>query len=149
MCKSCVTTFSFSSSLLHSRITKQEWDAWGVRIPLTVLWVDDVQVVQVKTEEHEGYNALQVGSGAKRPKQLSIGLRGHFEKQGVPLKRATCEFRVTPDCFMPPGTPLQASHFVPGQMVDISGISIGKGTQVGTPRGEWAFLLPLDGESID
>lgn len=102
-----------------------------MRVPLTVLWVDDVEVVQVKTEEHEGYTALQVGCGAKRPKQLNKGQRGHFEKAGVPLKRATREFRVTPDCLMPPGTPLRAVHFVPGQMVDVAGTSTGKGTQVG------------------
>lgn len=108
----------------------QEWDQWGVRVPLTVLWVDDAQVVQVKTEQHEGYNALQIGCGAKRPKQLGRDRRGHFEKAGVPLKRFLREFEVSSDCLIPRGTPLTAMHFVAGQFVDVSATTIGKGTQV-------------------
>ncbi len=102
-----------------------------MRVPLTILWVDDAQVVQVKTEQYEGYNALQVGCGAKRPKQLDRDRRGHFEKAGVPLKRFLREFDVSPDCLMPSGTQLTAMHFVAGQFVDVSATTIGKGTQVG------------------
>ncbi|KAI7844183.1 hypothetical protein COHA_002318 [Chlorella ohadii] len=115
----------------------QEWDAWGVRVPLTVLWVDDCQVVQVKTDEREGYTALQLGAGAKRPKQLRGSLRGHFEAAGVPLKRKVAEFRVTPDALLPVGHELRASHFVAGQFVDVSGTSIGKGFQGVMKR--WGF----------
>lgn len=115
----------------------QEWDAWGARVPLTILWVDDCQVVQVKTEEKEGYTALQLGSGAKRPKQLHGTLRGHFEAAGVPLKRKLAEFRVSPDALLPVGFELRSSHFVAGQFVDVAGTSIGKGFQGVMKR--WGF----------
>lgn len=85
------------------------------------------QVVQAKTEERDGYTALQVGVGAKRAKQVSGTERGHFTAAGVPILRALAEFRVTPDALLPPGTELRADLFVPGQYVDVSGTSIGKG----------------------
>lgn len=115
----------------------QEWDHWGVRQPLTVLWIDDCQVVQVKSEGKEGYTALQLGSGSKRPKQLNGRERGHFNTAGVPLKRNVAEFRVSEDCILPVGTDLNAAHFVPGQFVDIAGTSLGKGFQGVMKR--WGF----------
>ena len=115
----------------------QEWDHWGARIPLTVLWVDECQVVQVKRPETDGYLALQLGCGAKRPKQVSGTLRGHFSAAGVPIKRKVAEFRITPDALLPVGFSLLASHFVAGQYVDVSGTSIGKGFQGVMKR--WGF----------
>ncbi len=115
----------------------QEWDHWGARIPLTVLWVDDCQVVQVKRPETDGYLALQLGCGAKRPKQVPGTLRGHFSAAGVPIKRKVAEFRVTPDALLPVGFSLLASHFIAGQYVDVTGTSIGKGFQGVMKR--WGF----------
>lgn len=115
----------------------QEWDHWGARIPLTVLWVDDCQVVQVKTDDVEGYLALQLGAGARRPKHLPASLRGHFAASGVPLKRKLAEFRVSPNCMLPTGFTLSASHFVAGQYVDVTGTTIGKGFQ-GVMK-KWGF----------
>jgi large subunit ribosomal protein L3 len=115
----------------------QEWDHWGAHMPLTVLWVDDCQVVQVKRPETDGYLALQLGCGAKRPKQVSGTLRGHFSTADVPIKRKVAEFRVTPDALLPVGFSLLASHFVAGQYVDVSGTSIGKGFQGVMKR--WGF----------
>jgi len=106
-----------------------EWDAHGVRVPLTVLWLDGCQVTQVKTEAKEGYTALQVGAGAKRPKQVGPAVRGHFYAAGLGIKRRVAEFRVSPDALLPVGTPIQAAHFVPGQLVDVRGTTIGKGFQ--------------------
>ena len=73
-----------------------DWDEWGKRHPLTVLWIDDNQIVQVKTEENEGYASVQVGSGYKKPKSVSKPELGHFRKAQVPIKRFLSEFRVTP-----------------------------------------------------
>ena len=115
----------------------QEWDHWGARIPLTILWVDDCQVVQVKRPETEGYLALQLGCGAKRPKQVPATLRGHFDAAGLPIKRKLAEFRVSPDSVLPVGFTLNASHFVPGQFVDVTGTTIGKGFQGVMKR--WGF----------
>ena len=115
----------------------QEWDHWGARIPLTALWVDDCQVVQVKRPETDGYLALQLGCGAKRPKQVPATLRGHFSAAGVPIKRKVAEFRVTPDAVLPVGFTMLASHFVAGQYVDVTGTSIGKGFQGVMKR--WGF----------
>lgn len=87
------------------------------------------QVVQSKTEESEGYTALQVGIGAKRSKQVPATLRGHFTAAGLPILRKLAEFRVTADALLPVGTDLPATLFVPGQFVDVVGTTIGKGFQ--------------------
>ncbi|GAQ83901.1 Mitochondrial ribosomal protein L3 precursor [Klebsormidium nitens] len=105
------------------------WDEWGIRIPVTVLWVHENEVVQIKTDEKEGYTALQIGGGTKKAKQLTKPLLGHFIAQGANLKRRLHEFRVSPDAVLPIGTELHARHFVAGQYVDIQGTTIGKGFQ--------------------
>ncbi|KAF9285879.1 54S ribosomal protein L9, mitochondrial [Mortierella alpina] len=105
------------------------WDEWGVRIPVTVLQIEQNQVIQVITEETHGYTALQIGSTDRSEKNVSKPLLGHFEKAGVAPKRRVVEFRVTPDAVLPVGTELVASHFVPGQFVDCSAPTMGKGFQ--------------------
>lgn len=113
------------------------WDKWGVRIPITVLWIDDVQVVQVKTEAKEGFNALQLGFGQRKAKQLTKPELGHFYAAGVPLKRKLAEFRVSEDALLPVGMQIDVRHFVPGQFVDVTGITTGKGFQGAMKR--WGF----------
>ncbi|KAM3755865.1 hypothetical protein ACB098_02G071200 [Castanea mollissima] len=105
------------------------WDKWGARVPITVLWVDDNIVSQVKTFDKEGISALQIGCGQKKEKHLSKSEVGHFRAQGVPLKRKLREFPVTEDALLPVGTEIGVRHFVPGQYVDVTGITRGKGFQ--------------------
>lgn len=114
----------------------QEFDHHGQRIPLTVLWLDDVQVTQIKPYSATA-SSLQLGIGSKRRKQIPASLAGHFDAAGVPYKRKTKEFRVSNDAILPVGHTISASHFVPGQYVDVSGTSIGKGFQGVMKR--WGF----------
>mmetsp|Transcript_15682 Transcript_15682/g.26141 ORF Transcript_15682/g.26141 Transcript_15682/m.26141 type:complete len:290 (+) Transcript_15682:47-916(+) len=105
------------------------WDAWGVRIPVTILHLDACEVVQVKTEESNGYTALQLGVGEAKASRVNITTAGHYQKAGVVPKRKLEEFRVTPDALLPVGTQIHALHFVAGQLVDVRGITKGKGFQ--------------------
>jgi 50S ribosomal protein uL3 len=116
----------------------REWNEHGVAVPLTVLWVDDCQVTQQKRDSaSRGVFSLQLGAGSKKPKQVSNALRGHFDSCGVNIKREVAEFRVSEDAMLPVGTVLNASHFVAGQFVDITGFTIGKGFQ--GPMKRWGF----------
>ncbi|EGR34111.1 hypothetical protein IMG5_023250 [Ichthyophthirius multifiliis] len=115
------------------------WDKWGTLVPLTVIQLDRCQVVQVKTEEKEGYNALQLGIGELNPKRIKKPQIGHFMKSNIPSKKDLTEFKVSKDCLLPPGFMLSARHFTPGQLVDVSGISVGKGFQGCVKR--WNFKM--------
>lgn len=99
----------------------------GVVIPVTLLQVENCQVVQVKTKESDGYSALQVGAGEMKLKNVTKPMKNHFAKNGVSAKHKLVEFRVSEDCLLPSGTTLNVNHFVAGQFVDITGVSIGKG----------------------
>lgn len=98
-----------------------------------------LQVLQVKTEETDGYTALQLGVGQAKPKNVHPAQMKHFVQAGVEPKRKLGEFRVTPDALLPVGTYLTAKHFVPGQLVDVCGVSKGKGFQGVVKR--WGFKM--------
>ncbi|EIE87491.1 hypothetical protein G6F46_004745 [Rhizopus delemar] len=103
------------------------WSESGVRMPVTVLQLENNIVTDVRTEEKHGYTALQVGCTPKKEKNAPKPLIEHFKKLGVELRQKLFEFRVTKDAVLPIGTELTASHFVEGQFVDVTAPSIGKG----------------------
>ncbi|MEO5374990.1 MAG: 50S ribosomal protein L3 [Alphaproteobacteria bacterium] len=99
----------------------------GGHVPVTVLKVDECQVVAARTEATDGYTAVQLGAGRAKVKNTTKAERGHFAKAKVEPRKKVVEFRVSPDCLLEPGTELAASHFIAGQYVDVVGTSIGKG----------------------
>ncbi len=99
----------------------------GEHVPVTVLRVENCQVVAHRTAEKDGYVALQLGSGRAKTKNVAKAMRGHFAVANVEPKREIVEFRVTPENVIAVGAELTADHFVDGQFVDVTGTSIGKG----------------------
>lgn len=120
----------------------------GSSTPVTVLHVDAVRVVAQRTEETDGYTAVQVGLGTAKPKNVSKPNRGHFAKAGVEAPMKVVEFRVHADAMLPAGTVLSAAHFVPGQKVDVTGTSKGKGFAGAMKRWNFAGLEASHGVSI-
>ena len=124
------------------------FDEAGVHVPVTVLSLDGCQVVAHRTKEKDGYVALQLGVGAKKVKNTSQGMRGHFAKALVEPKREVAEFRVSADNLIEVGAEMTADHFVLGQKVDIQGTTIGKGFQGGIKRWNFGGLRATHGVSL-
>lgn len=124
------------------------FDEFGQHIPVTVLQLDELQVVAHKTKEKDGYTAVQLGAAKAKVKRTSKAMRGHFAKAKVEPKRNVQEFRVSDDALIPVGVEVRASHFVPGQYVDACGISIGKGFAGGMKRHNFRGLEASHGVSI-
>lgn len=120
----------------------------GQHVPVTVLKVDSCQVVAQRTEDKDGYNAVQLGAGAIKVKNVTKPLRGHFAKAKVEPKRRLVEFRVAADALIEVGAELSAAHFVPGQYVDVTGTSIGKGFAGAMKRWNFAGLRATHGVSV-
>src|SRR5947199_10740759 len=120
----------------------------GTQVPVTVLKVDNCQVVAHKTPEKHGYSALQLGVGTPKIKRLSAAQRGHFAAQKVEPKRKVQEFRVSPDNLIAVGAEITVDHFVPGQFVDVTGTSMGKGFAGGMKRWNFAGLRATHGVSV-
>ena len=99
----------------------------GEHVPVTVLKLENCQVVAHRTEEKNGYTAIQLGAGTVKVKNVSKAMRGHFAVAQVEPKRELAEFRVSPENLIEVGAELTADHFVAGQFVDVTGTSIGKG----------------------
>jgi len=99
----------------------------GEHVPVTVLRVDNCQVVAQRTAEKDGYTAVQLGVGTRKIKNVTRSERGHFAKAEVEPKRKVAEFRVSPENLIDVGAEITAEHFLPGQYVDVTGTSIGKG----------------------
>ncbi len=124
------------------------FDEAGVHVPVTVLSLDGCQVTAQRTEERDGYVALQLGAGAKKAKNTSAPLRGHFAKALVEPKREVAEFRVSAENLIEVGAELTADHFVPGQKVDVQGVTIGKGFAGGMKRWNFGGLRATHGVSL-
>ena len=120
----------------------------GDHVPVTVLKLDDVQVVAQKTKERDGYMALQLGAGTAKVKRVSRAMRGHFGKAAVLPKQKLAEFRVSEDAMVDVGATFCPSHFVPGQKVDAVGISQGKGFAGAMKRHNFGGLRASHGVSI-
>jgi len=120
----------------------------GEHVPVTVLKVDQCQVVGHRTVEAQGYVALQLGAGSRKPKNVTRAERGHFAKVEVEPKRKLVEFRVSEDALIPVGAELTADHFVAGQRVDVTGTSIGKGFAGAMKRHNFGGLRATHGVSI-
>ena len=120
----------------------------GKHVPVTVLKLDKCQVVAQRTEEKDGYSAVQLGSGFAKVKRTSSAMRGHFAKAKVEPKRRVAEFRVSADNMIEVGAELAANHFIEGQKVDATGVSIGKGFAGAMKRHNFGGLRASHGVSI-
>ena len=120
----------------------------GEHVPVTVLRLDSCQVVAVRTQETDGYTALQLGSGKAKVKNVTKPMRGHFSKAKVEPKKQLVEFRVSKDAILNVGDEITADHFVPGQYVDAVGTSIGKGFAGVMKRHNFSGLRASHGVSL-
>jgi large subunit ribosomal protein L3 len=124
------------------------FNAEGNHVPVTVLKVDNCQVVAVRTEEKDKYNAVQLGVGTRKTKNVTKPQRGHFANAKVEPKRKLAEFRVDKNALLEVGAEISAEHFIPGQFVDVTGISIGRGFQGVMKRHNFGGLRATHGVSI-
>src|SRR3954470_18922457 len=120
----------------------------GNHVPVTVLNVDHCQVVAVRTDETNGYNAVQLGVGTAKVKNVSKAQRGHFAKAKVEPKKKLAEFRVSKENLLEVGAELSAEHFVVGQFVDVVGTTIGKGFAGSMKRWNFGGLRATHGVSV-
>ncbi|HJP21293.1 MAG: 50S ribosomal protein L3 [Alphaproteobacteria bacterium] len=120
----------------------------GGHVPVTVLRMEECQVVAQRTSDVHGYDAVQLGVGKARVKNVSKAMRGHFAKAQVEPRRQLAEFRVSPDALIDVGSELSAQHLVPGQYVDVTGSSIGKGFAGAMKRHNFSGLRASHGVSV-
>ncbi|MCK5697092.1 MAG: 50S ribosomal protein L3 [Gammaproteobacteria bacterium] len=120
----------------------------GESIPVTVLEMEPNRVTQVKTSATDGYNAIQVTVGSRRASRVTKAAAGHFAKAGVEAGRKTVEFRLESETELTAGSEVKADIFEEGQIVDVTGVSIGKGFQGGIKRHNFHRQDMTHGNSI-
>lgn len=120
----------------------------GEHVPVTYLKLEKCQVVGQRTKAANGYDALQIGIGSVKAKNVSKPLKGHYAKAKIEPKRKVIEFRVSADALVEVGAELSVTHFVPGQFVDVTGLTIGKGFAGVMKRWNFAGLEASHGVSI-
>ncbi len=120
----------------------------GEHVPVTVLKVENCHVVAVCRQDRDGYDAVQLGGGVAKVKNVTKPMRGHFAKAKVKPARKLAEFRVSADALLEVGQELSPDHFVPGQYVDVAGTSIGKGFAGVMKRHNFSGLRASHGVSV-
>jgi large subunit ribosomal protein L3 len=120
----------------------------GSHVPVTVLYLDEVQVVESRTQERDGYTAVQLGSTLAKVKNVSKANRGHYARVKVEPRKKLVEFRVAADAVLEPGAVITAAHFVPGQKVDVTGTTKGKGFAGAMKRWNFRGLEASHGVSV-
>lgn len=120
----------------------------GSTIPVTLLHIDNVRVVAKRSADKDGYEAVQLGIGTAKPKNVSKANKGHFAKAGVEAPRKVVEFRVASDAMLEPGAVLSPVHFVAGQKVDVTGVTVGKGFAGAMKRWNFSGLEASHGVSV-
>ncbi|MEZ5817903.1 MAG: 50S ribosomal protein L3 [Hyphomicrobiaceae bacterium] len=120
----------------------------GEHIPVTVLKLDNVQVIAHRTDEKNGYTALQLGAGKRKPSRVVKAERERFARVEIEPKRRLAEFRVTPDNMIEVGATITPDHFVIGQLVDVTGTNQGKGFQGPMKRWNFGGLRATHGVSV-
>ena len=120
----------------------------GKQIPVTVLHMDRVQVVAKRTQNKDGYSAVQLGSGSAKVKNVTKAMRGHFSISKIEPKSRLVEFRVTEDNLIDVGVELNVNHYLKGQFVDVAGVTIGKGFAGAMKRHNFGGLRASHGVSI-
>jgi len=124
------------------------FDEAGSHTPVTVLSLEGCAVTAQRTKDRDGYVALQLGAGAKKAKNTSKAERGHFAKALVEPKSHVVEFRVSEDNLIDVGAEFTADHFVPGQKVDVCGLTVGKGFAGAMKRWNFKGLRATHGVSV-
>lgn len=120
----------------------------GTHVPVTVLHLDELQVIDNRTLERDGYTAVQLGWGKAKVKNVSQPNKGHYARVKVEPKKKVMEFRVAPDALLESGQMLTAAHFVVGQKVDVCGVTKGKGFAGGMKRWNFRGLEASHGVSV-
>ena len=120
----------------------------GRQVPVTVLQLDNLQVVDQRTAARDGYTAVQLGAGVAKAKRTTAAMRGHFAKASVAPKRKIAEFRVAEENLINVGEEITADHYFAGQYVDIAGTSIGKGFAGAMKRHNFGGLRASHGVSV-
>lgn len=122
----------------------------GESIPVTVLDMAGNRITQVKTEEHDGYNAIQVAFGSKKPSRVSKPLAGHYAKAGVEAGEMLKEFHIEADALanLTVGSMLSVEMFTAGQKVDVTGVTIGKGFAGAIKRHHFSSNRASHGNSV-
>ena len=120
----------------------------GRQVPVTVLQLDNLQVVAQRTAERDGYSAVQLGAGTAKAKNVTAPMRGHFAAANVAPKRKIAEFRVSADNMIGVGEEITADHYAEGQFVDVAGTSIGKGFAGVMKRHNFGGLRASHGVSV-